>query len=52
MVLAMIASLFRDARRMSGRRMRAQLALVPVDELRRAGIRRTLSGSRSLPFAS
>jgi hypothetical protein len=48
MVLALIATLVKDARRLSSRRMRQHLALIPADELARAGIRRTLGGSAGL----
>lgn len=50
MVIALIAGLVREARRRAReRRLHERLALVPADELARAGIRRTLRGS-GLPF--
>lgn len=50
MLIALIASLVRDARRRAGMRMRAQRALVPTDVLLEAGLARTLSGSVRYPF--
>lgn len=52
MLLALISGLFRrDRRSRLNRSMRADLALIPVDEMKLAGYRRTLAGSAALPFA-
>ncbi|WP_439573287.1 hypothetical protein [Phreatobacter sp.] len=51
MFIALITSLVRGMRRRSGIRLRAQMALVPSDELAKAGLARTLSGSARFPFA-
>ncbi|WP_170181945.1 hypothetical protein [Phreatobacter stygius] len=52
MLIAVIAHLLRerDPRRAAARALRADRAAVPVDELGRAGILRTLAGSFTLPF--
>lgn len=50
MLIALIASLVRDARRRAGFRMRERMAVVPVDELAQADLVRTLAGSARLPF--
>ena len=39
-----------SARRVAGWRARAAEAVVPVDEVKLAGVLRTLSGSFTLPF--
>lgn len=51
MLIALITSLVRDARRRAGIRRRAQTALVPPDVLAEAGLARTLAGSARYPFA-
>jgi hypothetical protein len=50
--IALISGLFRrDPRARHRRRVRSDLAQVPVDPLKHAGLRRTLAGSADLPFA-
>lgn len=53
MLLAVLAQWFkaRDPRAAALRAWRADRAVIPFDELKRAGILRTLAGSASLPFS-
>ncbi|WP_168201633.1 hypothetical protein [Phreatobacter aquaticus] len=52
MLIALIARLIRGKPVSNAeRRIRADRALIPADELKLAGFRRTLGGSAALPFA-
>lgn len=52
MLIAVLAHLLRDrSRERAARALRADQAAVPVDEVKRAGILRTLAGAFTLPFS-
>ncbi|MCZ0738191.1 hypothetical protein [Phreatobacter sp. AB_2022a] len=53
MLLAVLAQWFkaRNPRQAALRAWRADHAAIPFDELKRAGILRTLAGSATLPFS-